>query len=75
MTPFRSEKNTNREGGFRVPCIIRWPGKIKAGSISNEIFSHIDMLPTLLAAAGEPDIKEKLLKGHKAGKKKIQGAS
>ncbi len=68
-TPFRGEKNTNWEGGWRVPCAIRWPGVIEPGIVSNEIFSHTDMLPTLLAAAGEPDIVEKLKKGHKAGKK------
>ena len=69
ITPFRSEKNTNWEGGWRVPAFVRWPGKIEAGSVSNGIVSHQDWLPTLLAAAGEPQIKEKLLKGHKAGKK------
>jgi arylsulfatase A-like enzyme len=68
-TPFRSEKDTNWEGGWRVPCAIRWPGMIKPGSVSNEIFSHTDMLPTLLAAAGEPDIVDKLKRGHKAGNK------
>jgi arylsulfatase A-like enzyme len=68
-TPFRSEKNTNWEGAFRVPCFIRWPGRIQAGSVSNELFSGLDWLPTLMAAAGEPDIKEKLLKGHQAGTK------
>jgi arylsulfatase A-like enzyme len=68
-TPFRSEKDTNWEGGWRVPCFLRWPGVIKAGTVSNEIFSHTDMLPTLLAAAGEPNIVEKLKKGYKAGKK------
>jgi arylsulfatase len=68
-TPFRSEKDTNWEGGWRVPCAIRWPGVIKPGTVSNDIFSHTDMLPTLLAAAGEPDIVEKLQKGYKAGKK------
>jgi arylsulfatase A-like enzyme len=68
-TPFRGEKDTNYEGGWRVPCAIRWPGVIEPGTISNEIFSHTDMLPTLLAAAGEPDIVEKLKRGHKAGKK------
>jgi arylsulfatase len=66
-TPFRAEKDTNHEGGWRVPCAIRWPGVIKPGTVSNDIFSHMDMLPTLLAAAGEPDIVEKLKKGHKAG--------
>jgi len=68
-TPFRGEKDTNFEGGWRVPCAIRWPGVIKPGTISNEVFSHTDMLPTLAAAAGEPDIVEKLKKGHKAGGK------
>ena len=62
--PFRGEKNTNWEGGYRVPCLIRWPGVIKPGTISNEVFSHEDMLPTLLAAVGEPDIKQKLLAGN-----------
>jgi len=66
-TPFRGEKNTTWEGGFRAPMIVRWPGKIKPGQISNEIISLEDWLPTLVAAAGEPNIKEKLLKGHKAG--------
>jgi arylsulfatase A-like enzyme len=66
-TPFRSEKNTNWEGAFRVPEMIRWPGKIEAGSISNDIIQHHDWLPTLLAAAGDPDIMDKLKKGHKAG--------
>ena len=65
-TPFRNEKNSNWEGGYRVPCMIRWPGVIKPGTVFNGICSHEDMLQTLLAAAGDPDIKEKLLKGHKA---------
>ncbi len=69
MTPFRSEKNTNWEGAFRVPAMIRWPGHIKPGSVSNEIVSGLDWLPTLLAVTGEPDIKGKLLKGHQAGNK------
>jgi arylsulfatase len=68
-TPFRGEKDTNYEGGWRVPCLIRWPGVLEPGSVSNEIFSHMDMLPTLLGAAGEPDIVGKLKKGHQAGKK------
>ena len=68
-TPFRSEKNTNWEGAFRVPAIIRWPGRIAAGQVSNEIFSALDWSPTLLAAAGDPDIKEKLLDGHRAAGK------
>jgi arylsulfatase A-like enzyme len=67
MTPFRSEKNTNWEGAFRVPQVIRWPGKIPAGVVSNEIIQHHDWLPTFLAAAGEPDIVEKLKAGHAIG--------
>jgi arylsulfatase len=69
ITPFRSEKNTNWEGGWRVPAFVRWPGKIEAGSVRNGIVTHQDWLSTLLAAAGEPDIKEKLLTGHQAGDK------
>jgi arylsulfatase len=69
QSPFRGEKNTNWEGGFRVPCVIRWPGVIKPGTVFNEIFAHEDMLPTLLAAAGDPDIKEKLKKGYPVGGK------
>jgi len=65
-TPFRGEKNTNWEGGYRVPTVIRWPGVIEPGSVYNDPFSHEDMLPTLLAAAGEPDVKQKLLAGHSA---------
>jgi arylsulfatase len=67
MTPFRNEKNSNWEGAFRVPQLIRWPGKIAAGSICNEIISHHDWLPTFLAAGGEPDIVEKLKAGHTIG--------
>jgi len=62
-TPFRGEKNTNWEGGWRVPSLVRWPGHIKAGSWSNEIMHHMDWLPTFLAAAGPPDIKPQLKKG------------
>jgi arylsulfatase len=69
MTPFRSEKDTNWEGAFRVPLLVRWPGKIPAGVITNEIVQHHDWLPTFLAMAGEPDIVEKCKKGHKAGDK------
>jgi arylsulfatase A-like enzyme len=69
MTPFRSEKNTNWEGAFRVPCFVRWPGRIKPGEISNEIISGLDWLPTLMAVAGDSDIKQKLLSGHTAGGK------
>jgi arylsulfatase len=69
ITPFRSEKNTNWEGGYRVPFVIRWPGRIKAGETSNAIASHTDWVPTLMAAAGVPDVKDKLLQGYPAGKK------
>ena len=74
MTPFRNEKNSNWEGAYRVPAMVRWPGKIKAGAISNDIMSHLDWMPTLLAAAGDPDIKDKLKKGHTGRKQEIQGA-
>jgi arylsulfatase len=67
ITPFRSEKNTNWEGAYRVPFAVRWPGRIPAGKTLNEISSHIDMVPTLMAAVGVPDIKEKLLAGYQAG--------
>jgi arylsulfatase len=63
MTPFRGEKNTNWEGGWRVPAMVRWPGEIEAGTWTNEIVHHMDWLPTFLAAAGEPAIKDKLKKG------------
>ena len=69
MTPFRGEKNTNWEGGDRVPMMVRWPGKIKPGQVSNVVISQEDWMPTLLAAAGTPDIKEKLLTGYAVGKK------
>jgi arylsulfatase A-like enzyme len=69
MTPFRNEKNSNWEGAYRVPAMVRWPATIKAGTVSNEIVSHLDWLPTILAMAGEPTITEKLRKGHQAGKK------
>jgi len=71
-TPFRSEKNTGWEGGFRVPCFIRWPGRIEADRISNEIVSGLDWLPTLLAAAGNPNIKEQLLAGYSAGDRQFR---
>jgi arylsulfatase A-like enzyme len=67
MTPFRNEKNTNWEGAFRVPCLVRWPGKIKPGTVSNEMVAHHDWLPTILAMAGDTEIIDKLLKGHKIG--------
>jgi arylsulfatase len=66
-TMFRGEKNTQWEGGYRVPCAIRWPGVIKPGTIINEIAAHEDMIPTLLAAAGDSTVKEDLLKGKKFG--------
>ena len=66
MTPFRSEKNSNWEGAFRVPMIVRWPGQIEAGSVSREIVQHHDWLPTFLAIAGEPDVVEKAKKGYQA---------
>lgn len=69
MTPFRSEKNTNWEGAFRVPLLLRWPGRVPAGVVSNEIVQHHDWLPTFLAAAGEPDVMDKLLVGHEAAGK------
>ena len=72
MTPFRGEKNTNWEGAFRVPAMIRWPGKIQPGAVSNEIVSSLDWFPTLAAAAGEPDIKTKMLSGYKAGGKNFR---
>jgi arylsulfatase len=68
-TPFRSEKNTNWEGAFRVPCVIRWPGVVKPGTVSNDIVSSEDWMPTLLAAAGDPDITQKLLKGYQSNGK------
>ncbi len=66
MTWFRSEKNTNWEGAYRVPCLVRWPGHIKPGTITNEIMSHNDWIPTLCSIAGEPDLVNKLTKGYKA---------
>ncbi|XZE56982.1 arylsulfatase [Planctomycetaceae bacterium SH139] len=71
-SPFRGEKASTWEGGIRVPFAIRWPAGIKGGRISNEILSLEDCLPTLLAAAGEPEIKEKLLKGHQVGAKNFK---
>jgi arylsulfatase len=68
-TPFRGEKNTNWEGGYRVPCTIRWPGVIKPGTVLNDIFAHEDMIPTLMAAVGVPDVKDQLKKGMKVGDK------
>jgi arylsulfatase A-like enzyme len=64
MTPFRSEKNSNWEGAYRVPAIVRWPGKIKPDIVSNEMVSHLDWMPTLLAIAGDAQVSDKLLKGY-----------
>ena len=72
ISPYRSEKNSNWEGAYRVPAMVRWPGKIPAGVVSNQIMSHLDWLPTLLAAAGEPDITNKLLKGYTTGDKQFR---
>jgi arylsulfatase len=69
ITPFRGEKNTNWEGGFRVPALVRWPGQIAPGSVSNQVMSHLDWVPTLMAAVGEENISDKLKKGHRAGSK------
>ncbi len=69
MTPYRSEKNTNWEGAFRVPCVVRWPGKIKAGTVTCQLMSHNDWIPTLCAIAGESDIIGKCLKGYEANGK------
>lgn len=67
LTPFRSEKNTNWEGGWRVPAIVRWPGVIQPGTVSNNIMHHMDWLPTFLAASGNTEIKEQLLTGYQVG--------
>ncbi len=67
ITPFRSEKNTNWEGGYRVPAMIKWPGKVPAGKISNSVMSHLDWLPTLMAAVGEPNVKQQLKSGRAFG--------
>ena len=71
-TAFRSEKDTNWEGAFRVPAMVRWPGHIKPGEVSNQIFSGLDWFPTLLAAAGDTDIKDRLAKGTKLGDKEFK---
>jgi arylsulfatase len=72
VTPFRSEKNSNWEGAYRVPMVVRWPGKIPAGSISNEIMSHLDWMPTLAAVAGDTDLKQRMLKGTRIGSKRAK---
>ena len=73
MTPFRNEKNSNWEGAYRVPAMVRWPGKIPAGSVSNTIMSHLDWMPTLLSAAGVKDLPEKLKRGHQGFKVHLDG--
>lgn len=72
ISPYRSEKNSNWEGAYRVPALVRWPGKIPAGVVSNEIMSHLDWMPTILAAAGEPEIAAKLKKGYTANGTKFK---
>jgi arylsulfatase A-like enzyme len=67
MSPFRNEKNSNWEGGYRVPTLIKWPGVIKPGTVINDIGAHEDMMTTLLTAAGDPNVKEDLLKGKTVG--------
>ncbi|WP_435022460.1 arylsulfatase [Tundrisphaera sp. TA3] len=67
MTPFRNEKNSNWEGAYRAPCMVKWPGRIEPGTVSNEIVGHHDWLPTFLAMAGDPGAKQELLKGHAVG--------
>ncbi len=71
-TPFRGEKNTNWEGGYRVPAVVRWPGLVPPGSEVNALFSHEDWVQTLMAAVGEPDIKDKLMKGFSAAGKSFK---
>ena len=74
-TPFRGEKNTSWEGGYRIPFVIRWPGVIKPGTVINDICAHEDWAPTLVAAAGVPDVKEKLLTGYQAGARPSRSTS
>jgi arylsulfatase A-like enzyme len=72
ITPFRGEKNTNWDGAYRVPFVIRWPGRIQPDSVRNGVVSHTDWVPTLMAAAGDTDIKDKLLKGYRAGSREYK---
>ena len=67
MTPFRNEKNSNWEGAYRVPAMFRWPGKIRPSQVSNEMVGHHDLLPTILAMAGDDQVKDKLLRGYRVG--------
>jgi len=71
-TPFRGEKATNWEGGYRVPTLIRWPGVVKPGIIVNDMCAHEDFLPTFCAAAGDPDVVQKTIKGYKLGNKTVK---
>ena len=71
-TPYRGEKATNWEGAYRTPCLIRWPGVIKPGTIYNDIFAHEDLLPTFCAAAGDPDVVAKCAKGYSVGGKNFK---
>ncbi len=72
ITPFRSEKNSNWEGAYRVPAMVRWPGRIPAGVVSNEVMAHLDWVPTFMAAAGDPDIVAELKKGYRVGSKQVK---
>ncbi len=72
MTPFRSEKNSNWEGAYRVPAMVRWPGHIKPGTVSNDIFSHLDWAPTCWRRRESLTSRRNLLKGYKAGGKKYK---
>jgi Sulfatase len=72
-TPFRNEKNSNWEGAFRVPALIRWPGRVQPGSVSNRIISGLDWFPTLLAAAGDAGVKDRLLAGWRTYKVHLDG--
>ena len=72
ITPYRGEKNTNWEGGYRVPAMVRWPGHIKPGTISNQIMSHLDWVPTLMAAAGDSQLKKQLKSGKRVGDKEFK---
>ena len=74
MTPFRNEKNSNWEGAYRVPAMVRWPGRIPAGTVLNGIVSHNDWFVTLLAAAGDTDVADRLKAGHRPGRDDVQGA-
>jgi len=73
-TPFHGEKGTTWEGGFRVPLLVRWPGMIKPGTVINDMIVHMDWMPTLLAAAGNPSVKEELRQGHTFGTKTFKVA-